>query len=347
MSKKGDDVKTLFAHLGLDPEDYRELGGDEDTADTGAKPDDDNWPHLDQPAATDEPPEAEQEPPPLPTEGSVPPRMADDGDDAEASDRDHGSLQDDVVDDVLDDAYAARQADAPADSEPDTPTEQPAPKREAPKVAAPPPRAARMPEAGVEPGPERWSLLSNFDDLAGDPPEAHIEGLDETPEPSQPERSWPAVSVPVAEAASEGLVDKAKRLFRSQGEADARPARRSGPANTADEFWDEVAPQVPGDATSSAAQDKAGSDDDEPQAEERYAEPELPRRHAPAPQSDKDSALGSVMARLRAGPGPRAQTKARLNLELDAPTRKSVREDSTQDADLSSVFNRLKTTRRD
>lgn len=366
MSSKGDDVKTLFAHLGLDPEDYRELGDSDQAGDARPAAEEDNWPHIGDDAASksaeadshSEPEQQTPEPPRVEPGPSVPPRLTDDVREDRQADR--GAPQyadDDLIDDVLDDALAGQQtepAHKAVDPEPQSQRsrapevrapEPPAPARE---TAGPAAMESQFAQRGVEAGPERWSLLSSFDDMAGDTPEADIEGLDEADEP------WPQMrdeQEPAAEESGPGFVAKAKRLFRADEDASddaqrpVRHQRQDPPASEpADDFWDEVAPQGHGDVDIDAVLARAEPADDA--AAEVYAEPEVPAQPKPAPSVDSDSALGGVMARLRAGPGPRPQAKPRLNLALDAPKREAVREEAPRDTDLASVLQRLKSTRR-
>ena len=283
-------------------------------------------------------------------------------------------LEDDVIDDVLDDALAAqgrepaqRRRDAP-ETQPadDQPLEQPDVLDQAPArpAAAPPAAEPQLPRHGMEaPGPERWSLLSNFDDMASDPLEAQIEGLDDQQEQTRVTASAPQPDARDTAASGPGLVAKAKRLFAVQDDPREAPARAEPPADDteSDEFWDEVAPPAQGDVDIDAVLARAEQADEPPQPPQppepdnareaeptpQHAEPPVAPTPTPARPVADDSALGNLMARLRAGPGPRTTTKATINLELDAPTRQVTRESTPQDADLTSVFNRLKTTRRD
>ena len=377
MSKKGDDVKTLFAHRGLDPEDYRELSDSDESAE-GRAADEDKWPHLGETDAASRQPaggarlEPEQQsdntPHSQPAQSthaepgpSVPPRLTDDDRDDPPADRVAPQYtDDDLIDDLLDDALAGQQPapeQSTADSVPRSAPEAPpqAPTRD---TAGPAAMESQFAQSGVEAGPERWSLLSSFDDMAGDTPEAQIDGLDDaeaqwpkTSDVAEQVAHSPEASEQAADETAPGFVAKAKRLFRSDEEvaddADrlARRERQQPPASeTADDFWDEVAPQGQGDVDIDAVLARAEPADD---AEaEIYAEPEVPAPRSATRPVSSDSALGGVMARLRAGPGPRPQAKPRLNLALDAPKREAVREEAPRDEDLASVLRRLKSTRR-
>ena len=363
MSKKGDDVKHLFAHLGLNPDDYRELNpvndsdGDESEAEAAA---DDNWPHVDvkQPA-----------------------QQAPKNDVPEATDA------------APDDAPNDRQ-DAPA---PAAEAKRPPAVEEPPEIRRKPPEVDATPEEPVaavrdpDPGPERWSLLSRFDDPAGALDDAEIEGIDDD--------NWPAVaeapSLPPRvqeedhtvedDTARPGVLAKARRLFgasdrddpsgSSEGGwdeaapgdsvAEARDAAEAGDA-AAEEFWDEVVPQGAGDVDIDAVIARAQNDrSPEPAAplapekpstrdvrvsappppEPANLEPPAASERPRVPPAD-DSALGGLMARLRAGPGEREQRTPRLTLELDAPERDTASALEPEDTRLESVFARLKRMRR-
>ena len=382
-NNKGDDVKTLFAHLGLDPEDYRELEGDAAQSAEAQPEPEDNWPHLDQSAdSAPEQPQSKQPPPAVAP--SVPPRLSPDDEAADEQNNERPEddyAEDDVIDEVLGDALARRGQSDPAEADMldavDNPAIQTQPPPNTPREPEPEPEAAREPVADPEPGPERWSLLSQFDDLAGDPPEATIDGLDDgdVGETSDAEDDWPR-SAPDALDPDAGqgpkLVAKAKRLFRKQDterydSAEPVPGgRRAEPAGgseeTADEFWDEVAPQAHGnvdiDAVIARAEPAPAAETPPPAPTQKPTAPKAVERPEPEPAPepeqqvpirplDENSALSGVMARLRAGPGPRSDAKTRLKLELDAPARTRASDEPERDAKLSSVFERLKTTRRD
>lgn len=368
MSNKGDDVKTLFAHLGLNPDDYRELH-QPDEADSAAGHDTDNWPHVDPTPQRSEPPKRQEPKPAVAPEPAVPPRVQADDEKSDAREAVDQAAEYDPVDDVLDDALVEQrtlrpdadeppEVDVPEVREPERDTHTPdpvveePPHRRSPRFAAEP----AMPEVAAEAGPERWSLLANFDDLAGNPPEAEIEGLD-TPEQT---------AADTHAAVDDDRVDQPtvkRRLFGGQDDADTRshdvPADEQPPS--ADEFWDEVVPQGHGDVDIDALIEQAEPAETQRPAPEKPSAASPPAREAeprrapepaaerPRPTArpvDADSALGGMMARLRAGPGPRQQTKARISLTLDAPARETVADDAPADADLKSVLQRLKATRR-
>lgn len=366
MSKIGDDVKHLFAHLGLDPEDYRELNpvndADGDESEPADKRAGDDSPHVD---------------------------LTQDDGERDAPEKDSEAVLDDAVPD-------GPKADLPDADEVPTPDARKPPTIEAQREEPPQPLrdAQAQDEPAAETGPERWSLLSQFEDPAGAVDDADIEGVDDeqwpaiAPEPALPPRvqdephEHDGHAQGPADDDKPGVLERARRLFGRDTDAETQdqetawqeaspdaPQDRSdadavaGQDVAAEEFWDEVAPQGGGDVDIDAVIARAQSEpaDDAPPAREPVASPtpaqapDAPPAPPPRPEPEaapratpaQDSALGGLMERLRAGPAEREARSPRLHLELDAPEREPASGGADRDTSLDSVFARLKRMRRE